>query len=63
MVSIPSATVSMLSSMGLPITGTTEITAPLTRMGTVTTFVRKQPERSADIVNRTIKWGVFIRDV
>ena len=41
--SIVSAVVSTASSTGFPATGTTDTTAPLTRIGTVTSFVRKQP--------------------
>jgi len=41
--SIISAVVSSTLSAVLPTTGTTEITAPLTLKGTVTTFVTAQP--------------------
>ena len=40
-----SAALSIISSAAFPTTGTTDIIAPVTLMGTVATFVKKQPER------------------
>jgi hypothetical protein len=45
-VSITSAVVSITSSATLPATGTTDITAPPTRIGTVTIFVKTHPLKS-----------------
>src|SRR5437879_836031 len=42
--STASAAVSIASWTGLPTTGTTDATAPPTRIGTVATFVKKHPD-------------------
>src|SRR5262249_8805774 len=42
--STASATVSIASWTGFPTTGTTDTTAPPTRIGTVATFVKKHPD-------------------
>lgn len=44
-----SAVVSITESITPPTTGTTDITAPVTRIGTVMTLVTKQPDKVREI--------------
>ncbi len=58
--STASAAVSMAASAWLPITGTIEITAPVIRIGTVTTLVKKQPDNNDDITNTINILSIYV---